>query len=218
MIKDTLESNRITIAISFLTFFLALFWGADFLSKNSLIFGVEVYAFLSSSLFFFYLLSTAILYKYSQGKYVKVGLGQDEIELTKKEVERVREWAFDGGINCIFAALFLPPYILMANYTDSIKWIASAVFTAMACQLFFYAIGFYLKGRLNPAIVFTIFLLLIFTFAGFINKEAEKVANIGDSPQSRLVIMSSKENLNKPTLWTKMIHGIVRETTIGDTK
>ncbi len=180
MINDKSESNRITLAFGFVTFFVALFFGADYLVKSENVFlqGLRVYAFFSSSLFFFYLLFTGILFKYRLEKdHVKLGFGSFGFTLTRGQIVKFREWAFNTGLNCIFVAFFLPFFNALFEFTDSIKTIPAVVLIMLTFYLFESTLNCFFRMLFGRTILFFLLASAFFIIIRVLNQSSEQFLN-----------------------------------------
>jgi len=216
MDKD-LESNRITLSLGFITAFLTLFFGANFLSENKLIYGVKAYAFISSALFFFYLLFTAVSHKYKKEELGIVSVAYGKMQFTNEEIEKFRKWSFDAGTDCVFTAFFLPFYAWLFQYTDNIKTLFALILILFIFQFFFLTIKYFFKTSFIRSIIFAIITLALIGLTGFLNNAAKKITDTKNNAETGLILKQDiLDSRSDVVLWPIIVHFVAVKNILSD--
>jgi hypothetical protein len=207
---DIVESKRVNLSICFLTLFVTLFLGVDFLPRSIPILIVKFYALVSSLLFFSFLIFTAVGCKYKSGQGFEVGIGLDKISLNNKEIEEIRKWSFNAGINCVFHIVFVPFCTWFPLKLDSLEILFVFSVLALAADFQYTIIQSLLKRRFTYTILFTLLLILLCGFSLLLNNEAKKIIV---SNNNKITTIMSNDNMNssKSSIWPLAVNFVADE-------
>lgn len=169
------DTNRITVSLGFITAFTALFFGADFIPENRVIFILKLYAVVSCFFFFLYLLFTAISYKYTTEKEIHVGLGYDEIYFSKDALEKIRQGFFNAAINCLFHCLFIPIFVISMLFTTNMRFWVAILLAMLNIEFFHFTLQSLFALKFFRTVLLGLLTCTLFAFSVFLNLQAQKV-------------------------------------------
>ena len=194
------ESSRITISFGFLAAYIALFWGADFLPDNKPVNIVKIFALASAICFFLYLAFTSLFFTFDKKRVLsKI----DKLQLSNKEIEKFRQWAFDAGISCIFESPLLGFYIWSFEITNNFKTIIGLIVILYLIHVFIAAIKHFLKRHAIRTFLYVFLTLSSILIIHWINIDSGKfiLSTESEAGRTEVQISNSQEDFIHPNLY-----------------
>ena len=138
------EQNRITLSIAFIATYLTIIIGFSDQIKpptnemnflNDIAYGIFiVFGIIISSLFFLYLVFTALEFDFYKKKTVMF-----EQDVSKEKIKNIRKFLYNCGVSMIFFSFTYPLYYLLSIF-NSIFGIWKAILLWALCMILTYVV------------------------------------------------------------------------------